>query len=548
MGRVGLHLQGAVDRDLDEILRACGLAPAYVGPQENGWISVYPTSFDGSDDGGIEQRAVDLSRLSGGRVVGTWLHRALGYVLAERGTLIDTHGLPGSGHGEVERLLSFCAPSARREAVEALLRFQAPPTAQRPGPNPAQQKLLQDVQAAFLAGQDPAPEVFERLQQIAILGGPRAAQGPDIDAELATQLSSLLGVKKERLLQRVELIPFVENDGLRLVRVVVPEPVGLPPLRSFDGPMSVILEQLEARLGDRLAKLEPGLPEDELRQLEQLLFPFSLPEDWRAFYRWRNGTLGEALELPLHANLFSLETALEQRKFFVDKLEWNPMWLPIADGSRGAKSVFAISLHQGQFQPPFVWEIWFEDGHFVLRHESLPKMLACGLDQVERVPSEELVGYQDWNDRAEALRLLHSPSADVEDQEPPSWPRRIDVGEDRQWPAAWQRAIGRGSESYRSTGATTTIARIREKVGLGDRGTIEARIVFLIGQMDEAAIRVEDGTGDLWLHCKGDACRDIRLDAVCEIDVRAIEYLRALHTDLYYRATRLLRLDDEVGD
>jgi cell wall assembly regulator SMI1 len=134
---------------------------------------------------------------------------------------------------------------------------------------------------------------------------------------------------------------------------------------------------------DYYAKLKPGLTDEDLTALENAL-NVTLPEEFRALYRWRNGQSTEDYEalsfrmtlLPADEILSAWETVTELQKdgMFETESHWNVRWVPFLASDSG--DLFCVDTG-GVFGGPVgqVIEFWHDDYRRWMSASSLRKWL-----------------------------------------------------------------------------------------------------------------------------------------------------------------------------
>ncbi|WP_066586657.1 hypothetical protein [Cellulomonas timonensis] len=125
-----------------------------------------------------------------------------------------------------------------------------------------------------------------------------------------------------------------------------------------------------------------------------------------------------------------------------------------------------------------------------------------------------------WPEYQEALLARALPLPGLGD--------RVVLDEDvRLWPAHWLAADGVTAHDRYPQGATTTVGTLLLEAGAGAEasGTIQARVVSLVGSGDGARITVDDGTGTLDVWCPAPVCRfGPVIRRAFELDVRVRPY------------------------
>ena len=110
-------------------------------------------------------------------------------------------------------------------------------------------------------------------------------------------------------------------------------PVDREPVHELEAVLHELENVLRAVVPDLADTLQPGLTDEQIDALSEPLFPFRLPLDLRAMYRWHDGQVPhapgphrpvfhEAGFLPLAAAIESYEGWSRAHP------RWNPLWFP----------------------------------------------------------------------------------------------------------------------------------------------------------------------------------------------------------------------------
>lgn len=261
--------------------------------------------------------------------------------------------------------------------------------------------------------------------------------------------------------------------------------------------------------------LRPGLDDEEIGRMENVLKPLRLTDEHRVLYGWHDGD-GESHAFGEGWPWFiSLAEAIEWWRFGKTELGWTPCWLPLLNLDQDYRISLIDSVPQ---DAAGVLDFYLQAEPKTLV-PSIEALVRWHLDCLKQGLLENDAGRGTAEHQIAVERLREPYRGPILVRGRPI-SNQISATFARDWPSAWKEAAGIDEPAEVPTGSTTTVAKLlnREIV----EGVIQGRVSWLGGGSESSIAQIDDSTGRVLVACpKGTpGARELGMDLVMEITIK----------------------------
>lgn len=206
---------------------------------------------------------------------------------------------------------------------------------------------------------------------------------------------------------------------------------------------------------DVLARLRPGLSDDQIAERERELAPFHLPADLVELYRWRDGFVHYApdwVSLLIDCEFLSLDEALDEYRFHNEladaepEIPWHPLWFPAFGGKHG--ELVELQTETGRVAP-VLWSFHSEGRSLHASYDSIAAMFLSALAvwQVCGQPGMDITD-EAWTLVRDANPRTSGARGSVE----------VDMFATHDWPEEWRQVLDIQPMEPTDSGLLVTVA------------------------------------------------------------------------------------------